>query len=302
MPVILTVLFATLNGERVLPRTLDAYCRMDRSFSDWKIVVVDNGSQDTTSTILRSFKKTLPLEILQQSATGKNRALNLGLNALEGRLAVITDDDAIPAPSFLRAWSNYLDQAQDYELLGGSIDPLFEIPPPKWIKKNKVQFDSLFAARDLPEGPIAPNEIYGPNMAVRTSVFAAGFRFNEDIGPNGSDSHYPMGSETDFCYRVVQNGAKAWFAKEPRVQHIVRSTQLASSYWAKRSYRHGRGIAKLVRECGLTAPPDATRPPVMDQLRRMRYWFQMFSPFPLQRFNGVCEYYWTRGFRDEWMK
>jgi len=300
--VALTVLFSTRNGEQVLPRTLDAYCNLDRPSQNWKIVAVDNGSGDSTSQVLASFTKSLPLEILQQPTAGKNRALNLGLSVLEGRLAIITDDDAIPDRSFLTAWSRYLDHARNYDLFGGSIDPLFEAPPPEWIRKNKTQFDLLFAARNLPDGPIDADEIYGPNMAVRTSVFAAGFRFDENIGPNGSDPHYPMGSETEFCSRVARNGAKAWFAKEPRVGHIVRKSQLGSPYWALRSYRHGRGIAKQMRENGAAAPLSVRHPTVMQQLSRLRYWLRMLSPFPLQRFNGVCDYHWMRGFRDEWTK
>jgi glycosyltransferase involved in cell wall biosynthesis len=296
----LTVLFATRNGEDVLPRTLEGYCRVERPSHAWKIVVVDNGSEDLTPAILATFKERLPLETLRQPIAGKNRALNYGLSALEGDLVIITDDDAIPDSSFLKAWSRYLSNASDYEIFGGSIDPIFEVPPPKWIFKNKDQFDMLFAVRDLPEGPIAPDEIFGPNMAVRISIFASGFRFNENFGPNESDPHYPMGSETEFCCRVAQSGAKAWFAKEPRVRHMIRRNQLARAYWAKRAYRHGRGAARRTWEFGQAVPPNISRPFIIDQLACLRHRLQMFSPFPLQRLNSVRAYYWRRGFRDEW--
>ena len=298
----LTVLFATRNGENVLPRTLEAYCRVKKPLQNWKIVVVDNGSEDSTPAILESFKQRLPLESLQQPIAGKNRALNRGLSALEGRLAIITDDDAVPDSSFLTAWSRYLNERLDYEIFGGAIDPLFEAPPPKWIFRKKDQFDMLFAVRDLPEGPIEPDEIYGPNMAVRSSVFDSGFRFNENFGPNGSDPEYPMGSETEFCCRVAQGGAKAWFAKEPRVQHIVRRNQLARSYWAERAYRHGRGAARRTWEFGQPVPPNVSRPFIVDQLACLRHRLQMYSPFPLQRLNSVRAYQWRRGFRDEWAR
>jgi glycosyltransferase involved in cell wall biosynthesis len=293
----LTVLFATRNGERVLPRTLEAYCRVEEPSHGWKMVIVDNGSEDSTPATLESFRKHLPLETLQQPIAGKNRALNLGLNALEGRLTIVTDDDAIPDPLFLTAWSRCLDRLQDYELFGGTIDPIFEVPVPKWILKSRTQFDLLFTTRSLPDGPISPDEIFGPNMAVRTSIFASGFRFNENIGPNGSDPNYPMGSETEFCCRIAQSGVKAWFAKEPRVEHIIRGDQLARPYWARRAYRHGRGTAQQVWERGEIVPTDILRPLRIDQLSRL---LQMFSPFPLQRFKSVWDYYWIRGFQDEW--
>ena len=296
----LTVLCATRNGEQVLPRTLEAYCRVEAPLHSWKMVIVDNGSNDSTPAILESFKKRLPLELLGQPIAGKSRALNCGLNALEGGLAIITDDDAIPNSSFLTAWSKYLDKKHDYELFGGSIDPLFEVSPPKWILKSKRnQFDFMYAARDLDEGPIAADQIFGPNMAVRSSVFERGFRFKENIGADGSDPNYPMGEETEFCCRVALSGAKAWFAKEPRVQHVVRRYQLASSYWAKRAYQHGRGVAQQAWERGRTRRRGALLRLKLEQLSQLP---QMASPFALQRFNGICEYHWRRGFRDEWIK
>src|ERR1700733_8012236 len=96
----LTVLFATRNGEHVLPRTLGGYRRLSAPAVGWKIVVVDNGSTDATPAIIQSFARDLPLQTLRQPVAGKSRALNTGLAAVEGRLLVLTDDDAIPSPSF----------------------------------------------------------------------------------------------------------------------------------------------------------------------------------------------------------
>jgi glycosyltransferase involved in cell wall biosynthesis len=295
--VALTVLFATRNGESVLPRTLEAYCRVKQPPCVWKMVVVENGSEDSTAAMLVSYKTRLPLEIVRYPIAGQNRARNRGLNVIEGPLTILTDDDAIPDPMFLIAWSKYLDKCQDYELFGGSIDPLFEVPPPKWIFGNRAQFDMLFAARALSEGPIAPDQIFGPNMAVRSSVFERGFRFNEELGPNKSDPNYPIGGETDFFHRVAQTGSKAWFAEEPRVQHIVHGSQLKRSYWAKRSYQHGRGTAlqKWQRRETFTW----SRRLALYQLSRL---LRMLSPSPSRRFTSICAYHWNRGFRDEWAK
>src|SRR5688572_25020140 len=104
----LTVLLASRNGGAVLPRTLDGYRRAATPPVGWKIVVVDNGSTDDTQQVIESFKASLPIEGLTQPIPGKNRALNTGLGAVEGRLAIITDDDAIPEPSFLVEWAKVL--------------------------------------------------------------------------------------------------------------------------------------------------------------------------------------------------
>ena len=69
-----------------------------------------------------------------------------------------------------------------------------------------------------------------------------------------------------------------------------------------RAYRHGRGFALRTWESGGVAPPEISRPFILDQLSRLRHRVQMFSPFPLQRFNSLCTYYWRRGFQEEWAK
>ena len=293
--VALTVLFATRNGAGVLPRTLEGYSRVEAPPHGWKMVVVDNGSEDSTGDILTSFAGRLPLEVYQEEIAGKNRALNRGLNACEGSLTVITDDDAIPDRTFLQAWCKFLHSRLDYQLFGGSIDLFFETLPPKWLM-GMSQLDMMFAVRDLCEGPIAADAIFGPNMAVRRSIFDAGFRFNENIGPNGSEPDYPMGSETEFCCRVAQAGAKAWFARGPRVQHIVRSSQLTRGAWIGRAYRHGRGVARRAWESGQAAPLGS---PMRERLSHLRHSLQRFFPLSRQRYNSLWMYHWKRGFRDE---
>src|SRR5689334_2072679 len=105
----LTVLLATRNRDRLLARVLAGYRRAATPRVNWKLVIVDNGSTDATLSVLQSFQSILPLEVIREPLAGKNRALNKALPALEGRLIVITDDDAIPSSSFLTAWTKYSD-------------------------------------------------------------------------------------------------------------------------------------------------------------------------------------------------
>src|SRR5262249_5013234 len=160
------------------------------------------------------------------------------------------DDDSIPDPSFLVEWSKVLQDDHGCELFGGSIAPLFDVTPPNWVLESRASFALMFCERDLPDGPIAPEEIYGPNMAVASSIFARGFGFDEDMGPRAGDAEYPMGSETEFLLRAAASGARSWFVRNARVQHIVRPHQLTAESWARRSYRSGKGRAALTWKRG----------------------------------------------------
>jgi glycosyltransferase involved in cell wall biosynthesis len=289
----LTVLLASRNGGAVLPRTLDGYRRAATPPVGWKIVVVDNGSTDDTQQVIESFKASLPIEGLRQPVPGKNRALNTGLGAVEGRLAIITDDDAIPEPSFLVEWAKILKDDHGCELFGGSISPLFDTPPPSWLLASRASFALMFSERDQPEGPIPAEEIYGPNMAVASSVLSRGFRFDEDLGPSGRDPEYPMGSETEFCRRLAAAGVRSWFVRDARVHHIVRPSQLTSANWAKRSYRCGKGRAHQMWKRG-----DVVRAPGLS----LADLFGLVSLSRSRRLQSLSARELDRGFHDECLR
>jgi len=286
----LTVLLATRNRAQILARVLNGYRCLVAPSARWKLVVVDNGSADETQKVLSAVKSSLPLEMHTEPRAGKNRALNKGLEALEGRLAIITDDDAIPDPMFLASWTKYFESKPECGLFGGSIRPLFEGPPPEWLVSNPHWSAMMFAARDLPEGPVEPDAIYGPNMAVRTSVFRAGFRFDETVGPNALDPLYPTGGETEFCWRVARSGFKCWFASEPLVSHIVQAGHLTLDAMARRAYRSGRARALYASRMGQTVAPPKFR---------LRQRLALWSPSAKSRFESRCAYHLWRGFRDE---
>ncbi len=286
----LTVLFATRDGEAVLGRTLQAFAEVRHPGVPWQMVVIDNGSRDSTSALLGKFLSRLPLEIVHHPIAGKNAALNAGIQLCHGELIVIADDDILPDPAFLNAWASYLTKQASYSLFGGRIDPYFETPPPDWLRLDRRHHALMFAARDLAEGPTEPGEIYGCNMAVRRGVFDQGFRFDERVGPDRDNPNYRMGSEVEFLRRVAAAGAASWFARAPLVRHIVRAHQWTEAAWIGRAYRCGRGRAYLMLKEGRNmAPPRVT---LADRLA-------LLLPMDRYRFPALSALHMARGFADE---
>ena len=304
----ITVLLATHNGEKVLPRTLEGYTLQRDVPFRWKLVIVDNASTDQTRDIIKYFQSRLKIEPIFERIAGKNRALNAGLEALEGEAIIISDDDAIPQPNFLVAWQRAFSRQPTYDIFGGLVEPLFDVEPPEWMSRGRIKYEELFAARNLPEGPVVPGEIFGPNMAVRRSVFAKGLKFAESIGPDGTDINYPMGSETEFCVRAYAHGHKTWFAREPRVWHIVRPYQLEPGFCSRRAYRHGRGRANMLWNSGAPARrlgysmAAIAAGNAYQNLRQCLRWCRTLTPLPADRLDALWNYHWNRGFRDEYTK
>ncbi len=239
----MTVLLATRNGSRTLPATLEAMARVAIPEGGWKLVVIDNGSTDGSAKLARGFAAKLPLTVLEEPQPGKNAALNRGLDHLAGDLAVFTDDDVLPHPDWLRALRRTAEKQTDYTMFGGVVLPYWETPPPEWVQWIDLGPVYTLTGAGLQEGPLNPLLVFGPNMAIRSAVFAAGIRFDDSIGPRGAS--YAMGSETELTTRLASLGHRAWFAAEAKVEHIIRAFQLDPDWVLQRAIRFGRGRYRL---------------------------------------------------------
>lgn len=234
-----TVIVATYNGSQTLPLVLDAYTRLKPPEGGWKLVMVDNGSSDNSAELIKGYLDKLPLTYLFEGKQGKNPALNLGLQHVEGDLVVFSDDDAIPAPDWLYELAASARQHPDFAVFGGRIVPRWPFTPPQWVL-DWVPLGVTYAVLDdTATGPISPGMIWGANMAVRAEIFANGVRFDESIGPKGSQ--YPMGSETSFNETLGKLGHQAWHCAAASVEHIIRPRQLEQQWVLERAYKFGRG-------------------------------------------------------------
>jgi glycosyltransferase involved in cell wall biosynthesis len=262
----LTVLLATRNGATTLPSVLDAFGKLETPRSGWKIVIVDNGSTDTTRQVIAGFEDRLPLTYVFEPAIGKNTALNTGLAYVSGDLVVLTDDDALPRPDWIVRLRAAADLNPTFSIFGGAVLPRWETSPPRWVL-NWVPLNVAYAISDssLLEGPVEGDHIFGLNMAVRSDIFDAGHRFDPSIGP-GSSRSYPMGSETEFVLRLIQEGVRAWYARTAIVDHFIRTRQLRPAWLLGRAVRFGRGQYRL--DLRKTPPPPMTWLAVPPQLLR----------------------------------
>jgi glycosyltransferase involved in cell wall biosynthesis len=232
-----TVLMATHNGAQTLPIVLRAYCDLQPLSSKWKLVIVDNGSTDSTREIIESFRAGLPITYIREPRIGKNIALNTGLENISGDLVLLTDDDAVPRPNWLVETRRVAEAQPSFSVFGGVVVPQWEVPPEPWILEH-VTYKYAVTDPAWEEGPILPIWVYGPNMAIRSEVFAAGHRFDIELGPRGSN--YQQGDETEFLQRIGRSGFQCWHCKAMVVAHIIRKHQMTKQWLLRRAIPIGR--------------------------------------------------------------
>jgi GT2 family glycosyltransferase len=207
--------------------------------------VADNASADRTRDVVDSFRDRLPLDYVFVAQRGKNAALNAALEVAHGDLVVLTDDDVFPRSDWLLKLEAAAGAQPGFGIFGGVVVPRWAEPPEDWILRW-VPLGPTFTISDpaIAEGPVGPESIFGPNMAVRRTVFESGLRFDSAIGPNGRS--YAMGSETDFAMRAVAKGFRAWFVRDAIVEHYVTPAQMQRQWILGRAVRYGRGQYRLL--------------------------------------------------------
>ncbi len=242
----ITVIIVTAENAAYLRQTLVALSRIARP-CPFKLLVVHNSDDQATRDVVGELKNRLPLHYMHEPRRGKNWGCNAAIPHIEGELAIFIDDDIIPAEDWLERMLEAARANPDYDIFGGRIVPLWPRQPDPWILEwVPLGFTYALTTGDQPEGPIAAKLVWGPNMAVRPRVFAAGHRFDPAIGPNGTAT-FIMGSEIEFLERLERIGYRAWHVRSAVVQHVLREHQLDREWIIARAFRGGRGLYRLER-------------------------------------------------------
>lgn len=252
----ISVIIATRDRSTLLASTLEALSRQEAPGRDSEIIVVDNASVDETPAVVAAAAAASPIPIryLRETKPGKSHALNTALEHARGTLLVLTDDDVLPSPRWLAAYTRAFDQTgADFAV--GRILPLWEAPPPRWLSP------ALYGVLAIPDGgerrlllARGVNEHImplGANMAVRRPVVDRVGGWNPDLGK--LQGTLRTGEDHQFALEMLEAGCSGVYEPEACVRHRVPAERLRLGYFQRWFYDNGEIDAQLERRFPRTA-------------------------------------------------
>lgn len=189
-----------------------------------ELIVVDNGSSDTTAERAAGCGA----RVLHESKRGSAAARNRGIEAARGEVVAFTDADCVAEAGWLRRM----------------VEPLAD--PEVGVACGEVRaLEPASAAEQLGEvihDTRKAIEVYRPPYAV-TSCWASRRATLAELG--GFDESLLRGQDTDLSYRMLAAGLRLVFVPGAVIRH---RNERSLRGLLRQGYRHGRAGRRIERK------------------------------------------------------
>ena len=117
----ISVLMTVYNGEEYIEQSIDSL--RAQPFEKFELIIVDDGSTDSTSEIIAKFAKLDGrIKSISQSNQGIAAAANAGISVARGKYLAILDHDDLARPEWLQSAKDALDSRPNLVAVGGNYD------------------------------------------------------------------------------------------------------------------------------------------------------------------------------------
>jgi len=203
-----SVLIPTYNGERFIEETVESVLK--QTFTDFEIIIVNDGSNDTTGQIIAKLKKKdARIKIITTSNSGIPAATtNVGVDAAKGNYIAFLDHDDI--------WKHHK--------LMALYDTFTKNPEVGFIISNVEVLDEKDKSITVSTAPIQGNKLSSENVLSGNyfntfSMLAINREVIDKIGY--LDTNFFVFADFEIIIRMVSRSIPFLFLEEPLVTYRI---------------------------------------------------------------------------------
>src|SRR3990170_7584037 len=197
-----SVIVPAYNSGKTIAECLEALASQTYPAGLYETIVVDDGSTDSTPSLIKKF----PVKYLRQKNSGPATARNRGAREASGEIILFTDSDCVADPDWIE------------EMTGPFKDP--EVLAVKGADRtNQRSIVARVAQLEFEERFEMLKKAESIDMV---DTYSAGFRKDIFLKMGGFDTSFPVANneDTELSYRMSRRGLKMVFNPEAIVYHL----------------------------------------------------------------------------------
>lgn len=169
----LSIVIPAFNAEKTIEECLSSVIKECNSIDiDYEIIVVDDGSTDSTYNLIESFSKTNSnIKIIKQKNKGVSNARNTGIKNSTGDYIAFNDSDDKWLPGKLKYQLDYFSNHKDCDLVSSQYSNIKRTKEPKKITFRMEVFHNYY---------VCPASLLKANIA-REILFPENMSYSEDM-------------------------------------------------------------------------------------------------------------------------
>ncbi len=226
-----SVIIPTFNRADLLAQAIDSV--LSQSYTDFELIVVDDGSTDATQALLSWYRGRI--RYLFQENRGVSAARNLGIKAARGRYICLLDSDDLWLRDKLK---------EQVRLMKGDPKIRVSYTDEVWIRggkrvnqgKRHRKYSGWILRKLLPLCLISPSSVM-----IERGVF-------EEVGL--FDESFPVCEDYDLWLRIGSRMPVYLIEKPLIVKRGGRADQLSQIYWGQDRFRI-KALVKLLSQDGV---------------------------------------------------
>ena len=202
----ISIIIPTYNSKAFLLQCINSLEK--QSYSDYEIIIVDDGSTDGTYNYIKNKKWKVKLRVFKQNRKGPAAARNLGAKHAKGEILAFTDADCIAPKKWLRNLIKAYKKFPEVVGVGGPLEPsknnlVAKIEKFKNKYLHKMGNKIIIGKEEVPVG-------FTNNMSYKANIFRKFDGFNERFDK-------PAGEDFDLKQRICKKGYKVAYIPNPTI-------------------------------------------------------------------------------------
>ncbi len=204
----ISVIVPVFNSEKTIGKCLDSLLNQAFPREDYEVIIVDDGSTDSTAQILKGYS----VKVITQTNRGPATARNVGAEEAKGEILLFTDADCVPSENWVE---EMLKPFHDEEVK--AVKGAYKTRQKSMVARfSQLEFEERFEL--LKKAP----------SIDMVDTYSAGYRKKGFIHMKGFDTSFPVANneDTELSYRMSSQGHKMVFNPNAIVYHLGHSESL----------------------------------------------------------------------------